>query len=122
MARTSPDREAPPSICAGRCSPRRRFRVWREIVGVVSSVRHKSKAVPPDPEMFVPWNQSPGAIANIVMRTSGAPENSAADLRRWVAAIDAELPVVDMRAMESRLAQSVAEPRFRTVLLGAFAA
>jgi len=42
-------------------------------------------------------------------------------LRRSVTAIDANLPVFEVRTMEERLFESVAKPRFRTVLLGVFA-
>jgi putative ABC transport system permease protein len=43
-------------------------------------------------------------------------------LRRAVTAIDANLPVFEVRTMEERLFESVAKPRFRTVLFGVFAA
>jgi predicted permease len=95
--------------------------VWREIVGVVGSVRHRSRGEEPKPEMFVPWNQVPAANLNLAVRTQVELASSATALRRAVAAIDANLPVFEVRTMEERLFESIAQPRFRTVLLGVFA-
>ena len=96
--------------------------VWREIVGVVGSVRHKVRGEEPRPEMFVPWSQRPDLTLNLAVRTQTEPASFAAAVRRAVADIDANLPVFEVRTMEERLFESVAQPRFRTALLGAFAA
>jgi len=55
-------------------------------------------------------------------RTQIEPASFAATLHRAVTAIDANLPVFEVRTMEERLFESVAQPRFRTALLGVFAA
>jgi putative ABC transport system permease protein len=96
--------------------------VWREIVGIVGSVRHSARGAEPRPEMFVPWSQVPATALNLAVRTQAEPASFAATLRRVVTAIDGNLPVYEARTMEERLYESVAEPRFRTALLGAFAA
>src|SRR5262245_27739317 len=95
--------------------------VWREIVGVVGSVRHRARGEEPRPEMFVPWNQVPATNINLAVRTGAEPANFGTILRRAVGAIDANLPVFEIRTMEERLFESVAQPRFRRVLLGVFA-
>jgi len=97
-------------------------RVWREIVGIVGSVRHRARGEEPRPEMFVPWSQGPAPSLNVAVRTQVQPASFAAALRRAVTATDANLPVFDVRTMEERLFESVAQPRFRTALLGTFAA
>ncbi len=97
-------------------------RVWREIVGVVGSVRHRARGEEPKPEMFVPWSQAPAPNLNLAVRTQVEPASFAAALRRAVTATDANLPVFEVLTMEERLSDSVAQPRFRTALLGAFAA
>jgi len=96
--------------------------VWREIVGVVGSVRHKTRGEEPKPEMFVPWSQRPDDTLNIAVRTQTEPAISAPALRQAVAALDANLPIYELRTMEDRLFESVGLPRFRTALLGVFAA
>jgi len=96
--------------------------VWREIVGVVGSVRHSGRGVEPRPEMFVPWSQVPAPALNVAVRTQVEPGSAVGTLRRAVTAIDANLPVFEALAMEDRLFESVAQPRFHTALLGVFAA
>ena len=71
--------------------------------------------------MFVPWSQRPDVTLNLVARTQAEPAGFGAALHRAVAAIDANLPVYEVRTMKERLFESVAQPRFRTTLLGAFA-
>lgn len=95
---------------------------WREIVGVVGSVRHLARGAEPRPEMFVPLSQAPPATLNVAVRTQVEQASFEATLRRSVTAIDANLPVFEVRTMEDRLFESVAQPRFRTALLGVFAA
>ncbi len=97
-------------------------RAWREIVGIVGSVRHRARGEEPRPEMFVPWSQVPASALNVTVRTPVEPASFAAALRRTVTAIDANLPVFEVRTMEERLFEAVAQPRFRTALLGVFAA
>src|SRR5215467_5142690 len=95
---------------------------WREIVGVVGSVRHRARREEPRPEIFVPWNQYPDARLNVAVRRQIEPANFAATVRRAVTAIDPNLVVFEVRKMEERLFESVAQPRFRTALLGVIAA
>ncbi len=95
--------------------------VWREIVGVVGSVRHSGRGEEPRPEMFVPWSQVPAVTLNLAVRTQTEIASFETALRRAVSAIDASLPVFEVRTMEERLSESIAQPRFRTVLLGVFA-
>ena len=72
--------------------------------------------------MFVPWSQRPNLTLNLAVRTQTEPASFAAALRQAVTGIDANLPVYEVSTMEERLFESVAQPRFRTALLGAFAA
>jgi putative ABC transport system permease protein len=96
--------------------------VWREIVGIVGSVRHQARGREPEPEMFVPWSQVPDVTLNLAVRTQLEPSSLGGALRGAVAAIDPELPLFDVRTMEARLSDSMAQPRFRTALFGTFAA
>ncbi len=72
--------------------------------------------------MFVPYSQVPAPNLNLAVRTQVEPASFAATLRRAVTAIDANLPLFEVRTMDERLFESVAQPRFRTALLGVFAA
>jgi putative ABC transport system permease protein len=79
-------------------------RAWREIVGIVGSVRHRARGEEPRPEMFVPWSQTPAPSLNLVVRTQSEPASFEILLRRVVNAVDANLPIFEVRTMEERLA------------------
>jgi putative ABC transport system permease protein len=94
----------------------------REIVGVVGNVRDVALGKDPGAMMYVPYAQSPFWGANLVVRTNASLSSVAATIRRDVQAIDKDLPVTDVAAMPDIIEASVAQPRFRTVLLVLFAA
>jgi putative ABC transport system permease protein len=58
---------------------------------------------------------------NFAVRTRRAPEELAAAVRGEVAALDADVPVTRVGAMEDLIARSVAPRRFSLALLGGFA-
>ncbi|MGH9742350.1 MAG: ABC transporter permease, partial [Candidatus Acidiferrum sp.] len=94
----------------------------REIVGIVGDVRDASLGKDPGSMMYVPFAQAPFWGANLVVRSSLDTASVAAAIRRDVHKIDKDLPVTDVENMPDRLDASVAQPRFRTFLLGLFAA
>jgi putative ABC transport system permease protein len=94
--------------------------VSREIVGVVADVRRDGLGVVSRPEMYVPFIQEPWWAAYVVIRTSGDPMRLAAVLRGEVRALDPSLPIEGVQPMSQIVSESVAEPRFRTTLLGLF--
>jgi putative ABC transport system permease protein len=95
-----------------------------EIVGVVSDVT-QGLGLDPKAEMFVPYRQGdqllPEFELSLVMRTAADPHQEASSLRSAVAEIDPNQPIVKMRTMEDNMAATVAQPRFRTWLIGIFA-
>src|SRR5262249_26874866 len=60
--------------------------------------------------------------ANLIIRTAGAPGNLASAVRREVLAIDPNQPVANVKRMDEWVAASLAQPRYRTVLLSVFSA
>jgi putative ABC transport system permease protein len=97
---------------------------WHEIVGIVGNVR-QTLAGEPASEMYMPIRQAdsvlPVSFASLVLRTANDPRSDVAALRAAVRAIDPNQPLVRIRTMEENIATSIAEPRFRTTLLGIFA-
>jgi ABC-type antimicrobial peptide transport system permease subunit len=57
-----------------------------------------------------------------VVRSHIQPESFAAGLRSELQALDKDLPLYDMSAMDRIVAQKVADPRFYALLLGSFSA
>ncbi len=94
----------------------------REIVGIVGDVRDDSLGQDPRPMMYVPYAQAPFWGANVVIKTTLSLSSVAATIRPEVQKIDKDLPVTDVAMMPDLIDASVAQPRFRTFLLGLFAA
>jgi putative ABC transport system permease protein len=90
-----------------------------EIVGVVDDVRHRGLATDTYPAMYLPTLSLPWT--NLVIRTAGEPAGLAAAVRKEVGALDSQQPVAAVKPMAQWLSESVAQPRFRTLLLGVFA-
>jgi putative ABC transport system permease protein len=92
-----------------------------EVVGVVGDVHHTGLDIPPVPEMYVAYEQQPWDAMVLLVR-SRAVSRLAPALRDAVASLDPELPVFNVRMMDSVLAGSTSEPRFYAELISAFAA
>jgi putative ABC transport system permease protein len=96
--------------------------VLREIVGIVGDVRDEELGQDPRPMMYVPYDQAPFWGANVVVRSALSTSSVAAAIRQEVRRMDKDLPVTDVAKMPDLINASVAQPRFRTFLLGSFAA
>jgi putative ABC transport system permease protein len=95
--------------------------VWREIVGVVGDVRHFGLDAEARPEFYEPQLQAPALATSIVVRSDTDLTSLAAAVRREVLAMDKDLPVYHLKTMRELISESVAQPRFRTLLLAIFA-
>jgi putative ABC transport system permease protein len=94
---------------------------WKEsyeIIGVVGDVRHRGLESGLRQTIYFPSLRI--GYANLVIRTTNDPVSLAAAVRREVAAIDPNQPVANIKTMERWVSESVAQPRFRTLLLGLF--
>jgi putative ABC transport system permease protein len=94
----------------------------REIVGIVGDVRDVALDQDPGPMMYVPFAQAPFWGAALVVKSSLDSASVTAAIRREVGKIDKDLPVTDVAAMPDLVEASLAQPRFRTMLLALFAA
>jgi putative ABC transport system permease protein len=106
--------DGPPTIDAASST--------REIVGVVTDVRHSGLQTQPVPEMFVPLAQRPVRDLSIVVRTSGDPLGLARELRQVVRGVDPVQPIASITSVADLVAVSMARPRFNLLLLSSFAA
>jgi putative ABC transport system permease protein len=97
---------------------------WMEIVGVIADVK-QSLANDSAAEMYVPYRQADAVIPvfelSLVVRTAGDPLAQANSIRALARQIDPNQPITGIQTMEENVSQSIAEPRFRTVLLSVFA-
>jgi putative ABC transport system permease protein len=77
------------------------------------------------PALYSPLAQAPLRFlvndVTLVVRTAGEPAALATAVTREIHALDPSLPVTRVQPLESLVADSLASPRFRMTLLGAFA-
>ena len=106
-----------------RVTPDSGDRRSREIVGVVRDIRHFGLNREMQPELYVAYAQDPWARGlTVVMHTAGSPQAVMTQASAEVRALDRTVPILGTRTLEQVLLRSVAEPRFRSTLLAAFAA
>lgn len=95
---------------------------WTTVVGVVGNVKSRGLASETEPQVYRPFAQAPTLDMSLVVRTTGDPDAVIGSLRAAVAAVDADVPVSEIRMVEQMITSSVAAPRFTMLLLAAFAA
>ena len=100
---------------------------YMEVVGVVGDVRQQPDAEA-KAEMYVPYAQHPDPFlrrmfgnVTVVVRTDGDPARLGPSIREIVREVDPDQPVANIRTLSEVISTSVAQPRFRTLLLGFFA-
>lgn len=99
------------------------YAILRQIVGVVASVKQFGQGdKDASLQVYEPFAQFPRTSASFIVRTSGVSAGLASDVRHSVQQVDSQQPVVGFRSLDEVLGDSIALPRFRTVLLGMFAA
>jgi predicted permease len=95
---------------------------WWAVVGVVQHVKHYGVDQPSRVEMYVPQAQDPNSGGNFVVRTSGDPASLTAGMREAVKSVDADVPLFNIRALQSIVEDYTAQRRLSVILLSAFAA
>jgi putative ABC transport system permease protein len=94
----------------------------REIVGIVSDVKHLDLDEERIPMFYTPQPQEPSFhTMTLVVRTSAGADALAAGVSRELAAMDREIPLYSVRSLGEVLEGSVSEERFRARVLGLFA-
>jgi putative ABC transport system permease protein len=101
---------------------------FMDVVGVVDDIRSRGFSDHHEPTMYVPHPQThvtayfmPRSM-NLVVRTSGDPMSIANQVRSAVRSLDPTIPISNVRTLEQVVGISVANRRFSTALITAFAA
>ncbi|MEJ7609252.1 MAG: FtsX-like permease family protein [Bryobacteraceae bacterium] len=94
------------------------------VVGVVGDQHQRTLDKPADPEFYGPYQGylGPALGTMLVMRTQQEPASMAASLRQTIHHAYPDQPISEIRTMNERVSESMAEPRLYTVLIGIFAA
>ena len=92
------------------------------VVGVVGDVRHTGLAALPFREAYIPVDQSPLFNYDLIARTKGSPKAIASDLKNAIWSLDRDESVGALRTVEEVVALGLTQPKFRSYVLGGFAA
>jgi putative ABC transport system permease protein len=94
------------------------------IAGVVRDFMNRGMAQPPEPQIFTLFRQMPGlnfGFKDILVRTATDPQSLVPAVARELKLLDADIPLGEVRNMETHMRSQTADTRFTTVLLGLFA-
>jgi putative ABC transport system permease protein len=95
--------------------------VPRQIIGVVGDVKHAGLAKDLRAEAYGPYAQTPLPFTTLVVRSTSDTASLLAAIRREVQAVDKDQPLANVKTMRERISNSIAQPRFYTLLLSVFA-
>jgi ABC-type antimicrobial peptide transport system permease subunit len=93
------------------------FRERATIVGIVGDTYHRGPDRGPSPEVYEAYAQSPISTLSFALRST---TDVAAPVRSAVTALDATLPLYDLRAMRDIVRSALAERRFALGLVSLF--
>jgi predicted permease len=98
--------------------------VWGQnwqVIGVAADIREFGLAQDFTPVFYMSSDQITPDRMELLIRSVGEPLDLAADLRRTVWDFDQSIPISGLETMEARIGDSLAQPRFRMMLVGLFA-
>jgi putative ABC transport system permease protein len=91
---------------------------------VVADIKYSGLGRNAEPAIYFPNRQAPFASMTLVVRTDAslAPDALIGSVRRQLHDVDPDLPMAHVRALSEQVTESVAQPRFQTMLLAGFSA
>ncbi len=98
--------------------------VWGQnwqVVGVAADIREFGLASDFSPVFYMASRQVTPDRMQLLIRSTGEPLELASGLRRTVWDFDGAIPISGLETMEARISGSLAQPRFRMMLVGLFA-
>jgi putative ABC transport system permease protein len=90
------------------------------VVGVVGDVRYGTIDSLPKPDVYLSYYQSPRGRMMLYLRTAGDPLALAGPARGVLHEMAPEIPLYDIRTLESRTGDAMSYARFSTLLLVLF--
>jgi putative ABC transport system permease protein len=93
---------------------------WHTVVGVVGDIKNAGLAAEPQAMFYLSALQEHWPSQRFVIRTGVSPEILGPAVRQAIAAVDPGVPVTAIDGMPELMSRSIAEPRYRTVLISLF--
>ena len=101
-------------------APRGKALEW-QIVGVYHNLRG-GNVREDNPQITVPFVQSPWPQASMVIKTAGDPKAAMKSITAAVASVDPDMPLAGLRTVDDIISESLAIDRFSVVLFASFGA
>jgi predicted permease len=101
----------------------------RQVVGIVGDVRENGLDSDPPPVMYVPWYQMSDSLTKLgnslipaawIVRTTAPTASLTGEIQKEFQAVDAQLPIAQVRSMEQVVSKSIAQQDFNMMLLTIF--
>jgi putative ABC transport system permease protein len=115
------------SAVGKRIKPRIAGSSWCMVVGVVADVRHWGADMGIEPTAYYPYTQAPESIRSLLEANMGIAVRSRLEqaglfhsIKAAVAGFNSEVPVYDLKTMESMVADSDSLRNFDLLLMGGF--
>ena len=94
---------------------------WETVVGVVGRVKQYTLDSDSRIALYLPQTQYPTRAMNVVLRSVADPAALAPAVKQQIHELDSDLPLYNVRTMNQRLDESLAQRRFAMLLLTLFA-
>ncbi len=99
---------------------------WATIIGVVGDVKYSGLDAQSMPQLYVLYTEGDWIYFSrsmyLIVRTSPEPLGVLPEVREAIGSLDRDIPLSEIATMEQLLDKSVIQERFRTWMLGSFAA
>jgi putative ABC transport system permease protein len=99
---------------------------WLTIVGVVASEKDRyffrEMSWDEIPMVFQPVAQQPPSAVTLLLRTAAGARQAGTAMQKYIRELDSNVATADPQTMNDELSRVLAYPRFRAVVLAAFAA
>jgi len=93
---------------------------WATIVGVVADIKHRGLDTEAQPEYYLPHTQGPDREMVLAVRSAQDARTIATAIRDELRNIDPDIPLANVRTLDTVVADSIAPRRLSIVLLSAF--
>jgi predicted permease len=94
---------------------------WWTVVGVVGDVKDFPNSPAAVPAFYWPLTQAPTRQATLAVRTSGEPSGMIAAVSKEIHSLDKDVPLADVKTLETVTGRAVAGRRFALRLITCFA-
>ena len=94
---------------------------WLTVVGVIKDARRADVRREIRPELYSCMLQATPRTSTLYVRTAGNPLTVVPTIRNEVRALHPQVPLFAVNTLDGMVAETLAQPRFRALLLGGFA-